>query len=401
VAQKILLFITDAGGGHRASALSLKAACETASLPYEVEVVNVYRSMWRKAEPLGRLTGVYGEDVYNFTLKHSLLAPASALRAVARWAANTPNRRAYQDGLAYVRAERPALCVSLMPFVNDTLARICREAEVPFTLIMTDLVDLTPFMWYTPLACAEAAWVAAPCGEAAEQARSVGASKILSSGLLLHPKYFAPSYLGSSRAEIRQRLGLDADAFTVLLSMGGFGGSALEDLVEGLESRGDRWQIVVACGRNAALRERLLRRKPGRHKVVPLGFTQDLHLYLRAADLMAGKPGPASLFEAVAARTPLVLDAAAVMPQERPNADLAARNGLALAVRRRSELPDALAALAADPQRRRAMVAAQEAYALPDAGAVLAQAVAETAHQGGRAAVQPRPVGAHPAFQGA
>ena len=37
---KILLLVTDAGGGHRASANALKAACEALDRPLDVRVVN-------------------------------------------------------------------------------------------------------------------------------------------------------------------------------------------------------------------------------------------------------------------------------------------------------------------------------------------------------------------------
>lgn len=376
--SKVLLLITDAGGGHRASANSLKAACEALKAPLEVRIVNVYQEVWQKAEPLGRFTGVYGEDVYNFTLKHSLLRLASILRGVARLAANTPNPRAFKDGLAFIKAEQPALCVSLMPFVNDTHARICKEAGVPFALIMTDLVDIKPYMWYTTKACQSAEWVAAPCAEAAAEAREAGATQVLECGLLLHPKYYDTALRALARKEARRRLGLDPERTTVLVSMGGFGGSAIEELVEGLEQYGEGLQVVAICGRNEELRARLAARPAGRHKIVAVGFTQELEIYLRAADLMAGKPGPASLFEAVAANTPLVLDAAAAMPQEAPNAALALRHGLALSVGHRRDLAAAVASLAGDPAARAAMEAAQLAYPLHDASKQLVQALMDT-----------------------
>jgi len=375
---KVFLLITDAGGGHRASANSLKAACEARKLPLEIRVVNVYREIWQDAEPLGRATGIYGEDIYNFTLKHSLLALAPSLRNMARWAAHRPNPLAWRDGLAFLEKERPALCISLMPFVNDTLAQLCAHANVPFALTMTDLVDIRPYMWYTPQACRDAAWVTAPCAQAAEQARESGASRVLDCGLLLHPKYYAPAFRALDQKTARKKLGLETNRTTILLSMGGFGGSAIEDLVEGLEHQGAGFQIVAACGRNEALLKKLQARPRGRHRLIPLGFTQDLHLYLKAADLMAGKPGPASLFEAVAAGTPMVLDAASTMPQEAPNANLAQSKGWALSIRSRRDLPKAVSKLAQDPQTLAMMAAAEQAYPFRDTPDLLANAVMDS-----------------------
>ena len=386
VHPKVLLLITDAGGGHRSSAVSLQAAAKAMGAPLDLRIVNVYREIWQEAEPLGRLTGVFGEDLYNIVLKRSWLALAPAMRKAAHFVAQRPNQRAFEDGVSYLKREQPALCVSLMPFVNDLHLRICTEAGVPLALVVTDLVDTHPFMWYTPGVCAQAAWVSAPCAEARQQAESAGAKRVLDSGLLLHPKYTDPGLRALERREARLALGLDPDTLTVLVSMGGYGGKTMADLISGLEQVGQGWQVVAICGRNEILRRSLEARPRGRHKLVAVGFTDLFHTYLRAADLMVGKPGPASLLEAVAAATPLVLDAAAAMPQEEPNASLAERHGMAIKVAQRRDLPAAVAALAADPARRQAMEAAQRAYPLPDAGKTLVEALIETVHAKAKAA---------------
>ena len=383
---KVLLLITDAGGGHRSSAVSLQAAAQAMGAPLDLRIVNVYREVWQDAEPLGRFTGVYAEDLYNIVLKRSWLALAPAMRKIAHLAAKQGNRRAFDHGVAYLRREQPALCVSLMPFVNDLHLRICAAAGVPLALVVTDLVDTQPYMWYTPGICAQAAWVSAPCGEARQQAEGAGAARILDSGLLLHPKYADPGLRALSRRDARLSLGLDPEAMTVLVSMGGYGGKTMEDLVDGLEQVGQGWQVVAICGRNEILKRKLEGRPKGRHKLKAVGFTDQFQTYLRAADLMVGKPGPASLLEAVAAATPLVLDAAAAMPQEEPNASLAERHGMALKVSRRKDLPAAVAALVADPGRRRAMEEAQRAYPLPDAGRSLVEALLETVQSKAQAA---------------
>lgn len=376
---KALFLITDAGGGHRASALALQAALKAQSAPMEARIVNMYLEPWKKAEPLGALTGVYGEDLYNFVLKHSWLALAGPMRQGARLAAHLPNPRAIQDGVAFLKSEKPDVVVSLMPFVNDLHAEICRQAGVPFCLVMTDLVDTRPFMWYTPQACAQAAWVSAPCEAAAVQAREAGATRVLESGYLLHPKYLDPSLRALGRRQARMQLGLDPERTTLLLTMGGFGGEAMAELVEALDAFGQDWQVVAICGRNEALQTRLTARPKGRHKVVAVGFTQDLHLYLRAADICVGKPGPASVLEAVAACTPIVMDAAAAMPQEEPNADLIALHGMGLKVAHRRDLAAAAASLAFSPAAQACMAAAQRAYPLPDAGKALVQGLLRAA----------------------
>jgi UDP-N-acetylglucosamine:LPS N-acetylglucosamine transferase len=374
--KKVIFMITDAGGGHRASAVALQAACAVHAPQLQTSIVNMYRGPWAKAEPLGALTGFYAEDLYNLVLKRSLLGLAGAMRFGALLASHLPNATALRDGLRWLDQEKPDLCVSLMPFVNDLHAQICGQAGVPFALAMTDLVDRAPYMWYTPRAAREAVWVNAPCGTAAAQAQAAGATRVIPSGLLLHPKYHDPALRQLSRQDARLRLGLDPERLTVLVSMGGFGSKAMGELISGLDMVGRDWQIVAICGRNEGLRSVLAGLKLKRHHLVPVGFTQELELYLRAADLMVGKPGPASIFEAIAAGTPMVLDAAMAMPQELPNAELAALHGMAQKVEHRRDLPTQVAALAASASALDCMQAAQRAYPLANAGALLAEALA-------------------------
>ena len=382
---KALFLITDAGGGHRASAQALQAALAAQQAPMEASIVNMYHGPWKQAEPTGALTGFYAEDFYNVVLKRSWLALAPSMRRGARLAAKMPNRRALRDGTTWLKEEKPDLVVSLMPFVNDLHAKICEAAQVPFCLVMTDLVDTRPFMWYSPRACRQAAWVSAPCEAAAEQAREAGAARVLESGYLLHPKYLDPALRALDRREARQRLGLDPERLTVLVTMGGFGGKTMASLIEGLDEVGRGWQIVAICGRNEALQASLAARPSGRNRIVPVGFTSELQVYLRAADLAVGKPGPASVLEAVAALTPLVMDAGRVMPQEEPNADLIALHGMGLKVAHRRDLPAAVAALAASPAARACQSAAQACYPLKDAGRILVEGLLQAAGAGGMA----------------
>jgi 1,2-diacylglycerol 3-beta-galactosyltransferase len=382
---KALFIITDAGGGHRGSAVALQAAAAAQGAPLQSRIVNMYQEPWKKAEPLGALTGIYGEDLYNYVLKHSWLALAGPMRRGARLAAALPNQKALDHGTAWLEAEKPDVVVSLMPFVNDLNAEICHRAGVPFCLVMTDLVDTDPFMWYTPQASRQAAWVSAPCETAAAQARQAGAARVLESGYLLHPKYLDAANRSLDRNAARLMLGLEAERLTVLVTMGGFGGEAMARLIEGLDEVGQGWQVVAICGRNEALRTRLETRGMKRHKLVAVGFTQQLEAYLRAADLTVGKPGPASVLEAVAMGSPLVMDAAAAMPQEEPNADLIALHGMGIKVAHRRDLPKTVAALAEAPAARACMAAAQAAYPLPDAGKALVEGVLAAAKKPGEA----------------
>ncbi len=375
--KKVFLVITDAGGGHRGTANSLKAAIEKRKLPWDVRVVNVYQEVWKDIEPGLKYLRTSGEDVYNFVLRHNLIIWAGILRVLARLAVRLNTGRAAGHFRRFVQAERPDLVVSLMPFVNDTYARAVEGTGVPFALLATDLLDTEPYMWFTPLACRRARFVAVGARGAADQALSRGAGeRLLESGLVIHPKYFEPGARTLPRGRARARFGLDQDLFTVMILMGGWGSTVIRHFVEKFEAAPGRWQVVACCGKNQALKEELESRAPGfRNKVVPVGFSLELHRLMRASDLLITKPGPASIMEGVAMNVPLVLDHFQTMPQERPNVGLVEREGLGVVVSDRRRMFDTVRGLWENPDRLEEIRRRQRAYRLKDASVPVIRAM--------------------------
>lgn len=114
----------------------------------------------------------------------------------------------------------------------------------------------------------------------------------------------------SSKAA-RQKLNLPADARTVLITSGSEGVQSVREIVAGLGAEQlPPTTIIVACGSNTLLRyqiQRLARRFNREDlQIHALAFTDQMPLYMQAADIVVGKAGPNTLFESVAARRPFV-----------------------------------------------------------------------------------------------
>jgi UDP-N-acetylglucosamine:LPS N-acetylglucosamine transferase len=87
-------------------------------------------------------------------------------------------------------------------------------------------------------------------------------------------------------------------------------------------------QLVLLCGHNGRLAE-ALRQAPASAPRLVVGFTPDVVRLLRLGDYFIGKPGPASLAEAVQLGLPVVtVRNAWTMPQERYNTQWVRDNGL-------------------------------------------------------------------------
>jgi UDP-N-acetylglucosamine:LPS N-acetylglucosamine transferase len=104
-------------------------------------------------------------------------------------------------------------------------------------------------------------------------------------------------------------------------------------------------QLVLICGRNEALAARLrLMLRDAPHAV--FGFTDDVPAVMGLGDFFIGKPGPASLSEALHLGLPVVTFRNAwTMPQERYNTDWVQEQGLGMVVRSVRELPAVLDSL--------------------------------------------------------
>lgn len=156
------------------------------------------------------------------------------------------------------------------------------------------------------------------------------------------------------KAEARAALGLE-EGFTVLVSLGGegVGGDPLA-LARALAEAEPGWQVVVMCGRNAALKRQL--EALGKPKLRAEGFTERMAEFLAASDAVIGKGGPASVYEALAVGRPVVVSTYAGL-NERGVVQFVAASGLGAyapsipallaALRGYARDPEALAAVAA------------------------------------------------------
>lgn len=105
----------------------------------------------------------------------------------------------------------------------------------------------------------------------------------------------------------RERLGLEPDAFTVLVALGGEGvGGAPEEALAGLAALGPDTQALVIAGRNDGLHARLEGFRERLPRLRLEGFVDDMALRVAAADAVVAKTGPATVYETLAVGRPLV-----------------------------------------------------------------------------------------------
>lgn len=360
----------NAGGGHRAAALALQEAIALQARPWQVRLVNLTEVL----DPTGRFrraTGLDPEDLYNKRLARGwTLGMAQELRllqGLIRLAHDTLVRTLQQH---WLRTE-PDLVVSLIPNFNRALYQALASTlpGVPYVTVMTDMADHPPRFWIEPGLVDQ--HVVCGTAHALAQARAAGHGEHqlwLTSGMLLHPSFHAPIRVDRERE--LAALGLDPGRPTGLVLFGGQGSMQMLRIAKVL---GDH-QLILLCGHHAALATALRKLKRAAPHAT-IGFTREVSRFMALADWFIGKPGPASLSEAVARGLPVItLSNQWTLPQERFNARWVQAHGLGRVAGSLKALPQAVEALLADLPAVRQRVAAmgnRAVFEVPDILATL------------------------------
>ncbi len=320
--KRVDLVYFNAGGGHRVSAQALEAAILEQGRPWQVRRVNLTEVLDSK-DVFRRITGVAPEHLYNVRLQRGwTLGLAQELKLLQRMIrlGHSAMLRVLQS---HWQRTEPDLVVSLVPNFNrvlyDSVAASLRG--VPYVTVMTDLADHPPNFWIEP---GQEQHIVCGTPRAAQQAAAMGypAARIhLTSGMIIRPEFYRPP-LADRDAE-RRRLGLEPSRPTGVVMFGGHGPRVMLDIERQLPDM----QLILMCGHNAGLASRLRRAGASAPRLV-LEFTPDVVHYLQLGDFLIGKPGPASLTEAVQLGLPVVtVRNAWTMPQERYNTQWVRDNG--------------------------------------------------------------------------
>ncbi len=341
--RRIHLIFFDAGGGHRNAATALQLQIERMGLPLDVCLVNL-QEVLDPLDVLRRLAGIRIEDMYNKMLRNgwTLGSPQlmRVLQAVVR-AYHGPTVRLLEQ---YWREHPADLLVSLVPHFNRALQESFAKAFPgrPFVTVLTDLADYPKHFWIEK----ESQYIVCGTDHAVEQARELGhldGTVMRTSGMILHPRFYEPA--PADRREERRKLGLDPDLPTGIVLFGGYGTAKMLRILRQLNQSSLQVQLILICGRNEKLAERL-RHEPSRIRIHVEGFTTQIPYFMALSDFFIGKPGPGSISEALSRHLPVIIDCNAwTLPQERYNAQWVREKNVGIVVSSHRETVRAVAEL--------------------------------------------------------
>ena len=380
--KKLDFIYFDAGGGHRSAAMALQQVIAQQGRPWEIRMVNLQEQL-DSLDIFRRITGIRLQDYYNLLLKKGwTLGSAELLKGLHVVI------RLFQPALVrllrdFWRAGQPDMVVSLIPNFNRAL-KLSLEAALPGTplvTILTDIADYPPHFWIER----QQQYLICGSDRAVVQARELGheLNRIFrASGMILHPRFYAPAE--ADRSADRQRLGLDPQWPTGLVLFGGEGSAAMLEIARSLEAAARPLQLILICGRNQKLAA-TLHAMPSRIPMFVEGFTHEVPYYMHLSDFFIGKPGPGSISEAIAMKLPVIVERNAWnLPQERYNCEWVREQDVGMVLRNFRGIGAAVEQLLepATYDRMRANAAAQSNRAVFEIPDMLESILARTSEAG-------------------
>jgi hypothetical protein len=318
--KKVHILFHDAGGGHRNAAVALQAVLAQQRRPWQVELVQ-FQELTDKLDVLRRLTGIRIQEQYNVLLQNGWTLGAVYLLRILQATIRLfhgPLVRLLED---FWRTKPADLLVSVIPHFNREIYESWNKVYPgrPFVTLITDLADFPPRFWIEPI---PEQYVIGGTERAVQQAKALGhddAHVFATSGMILRPDFYVPDSVDP--VALRAELGLKPDLPTAIVLFGGHGSKVMYDITEQLDAAGLPLQLILICGRNEELAAKLRSRK-WRMPVNVIGFTKEVHKWMRAADFLIGKPGPGSIAEAMVRKLPVLIECNAwTLPQERFNTE--------------------------------------------------------------------------------
>ena len=321
-ASRVLIVSGSVGAGHDGAAYELAARLERAGV--EVAVRDFLDAVPR---PVARvLREGYVMAIERMPLAFEVLFRGLERRGVLWGAEQLVCSRAARTVAGWVDEFGPDLVVSTYPPASQTIGALRADGTRPgpaYSYLTDPAVHIS---WLHPAVDRHLTVTAATANHGAA---AYGVTFDVAGPLV--PARFSQRLPAAERAALRRELSARADRPLAVLVGGSLGLGDVRTTVDDVVAAGV--DAVVLCGRNETLRRSLAR--PG---VVALGWRDDVHRLLQAADVLVQNAGGLSFTESMVAGLPAVtyrpipghgranaavLDDAGLAPWARDRAELA------------------------------------------------------------------------------
>ncbi len=304
--MRVLILMSDTGGGHRSCAIALQQ--EFARLPagdHQVDFIDVYR--FCTPRPF-----CYLPDAYPLVINH--------WPTLWQWMFETYGPMVTEERMAslwsgycqpyfalLLERFRPDLIVTVNPLLLAVLFRVLDSlgSSIPVASVVSDLVA-PHASWFHPRL--DLAFVPTSSGAAAARRTGVPAPAIRVYGLPVRREFIEAE---RNKPRVKAALGFQPDLPLLLVTGGGEGMGSNYPLLLRLRAAVATGslpdlQVAVICGRNEE-QHKLLQARFGDPKVRILSYVDNMHEWMAASDVAITKAGPNTIMEAATMGLPLIV----------------------------------------------------------------------------------------------
>ena len=274
---KVLILSCGTGGGHNSAAKAileelLSQGLEADFMEY-LEIINtnlknkvneIYLKSTNNEGKTFKVAYKLGE-IYQ---KTNIKSPVYGL--------NQLNKNKLYD---YIKRNGYEYIITTHLFAAQALTAIKKEHRINFTAVATDYVcipfwrETNPDFMITPSDELKSSFID----------QGVKENKLIPLGIPVKRAYSEDYDIN----DCKKKVGLDINKRYVLLLTGSMGFGNVEEIVDELNNSINRINLIVACGTNKELYEKL----KGKNNVIPLEFTENIDLYMKSSDIILSKPG--------------------------------------------------------------------------------------------------------------
>ncbi|HNX81551.1 MAG TPA: glycosyltransferase [Candidatus Omnitrophota bacterium] len=317
--MKILITHASAGGGHTKAAEAINEYLTTHRKDCQVTLVDI-------TDYAGSLLQFSYHWGYTFLINNTpslwgvgfWLTYCTYLRFLSRPIAEFFNALNTRKLARFFISENPDYIVSTHFLPSEIAAKLKRSKKITSTVI-TVITDYAvhPF-WITD--GTDQYIVASEYTKKIAIQEGIPAERIKICGIPVSQKFSGVL----ERKTIAEKLTINPDMFTVLISTGSFGIGPAEALIKELSNQ---IQIIMVCANNKELYDRL--KSKNYPNCFVYGFVSNMHELMAVSDVIVAKPGGMTVSEALAMRLyPIFFTA--IPGQENENVRFLASHGIGI-----------------------------------------------------------------------
>jgi len=302
--MKILIVYASAGAGHKKAAEAVVEAFNKIpdSSNYEISIVDsldfsnmLFKWLYGKQylTLVNYFPHIWGFFYYLFDYKivnRLLWLPRRIINAINCWK--------FEKFVCY---KSPDLIISTHFMANEIISHMKKRGLIKARLFSAVTDYRLHSFWVT--SGVDLYFVATQKTKEDLLLSGVPNGKIFVTGVPISPRFS----LKQDKFQVREKIGIDKNLFTVLMIGGGFGVGPMEELVSNIGVISDKIQLLIVCGYNKELSERVAKIVSNLGiKAKIYGFANNVDELMSASDILVTKPGGLTTSEAMAKVLPAI-----------------------------------------------------------------------------------------------